>query len=58
MCSLEQDYQFDTKFVDLEASIDASVEKPTLLNTKWGVKVTKGQIWGGSRSLNYLYDAY
>jgi len=48
MCSLEQDHQFDTKFVDLEACIDASVEKPT--NTKWSVKVTKGQIWGGSRS--------
>ena len=38
MCSLEQDHQFDTKFVDLEAYIDVSVEKPTLLKHKMGCK--------------------
>jgi len=34
MCSLEQRHQFDIKFVDLEACIDALVEKPTLFKHK------------------------
>ena len=41
-----------------EPFIGETDEKLTILSIKLGVKVTKGQIWGGSLSKNNLYDTY